>query len=44
MDLYMPANSKAYFDFLVDIGEFDLIEKEPFYEFIFETASVFDPD
>jgi hypothetical protein len=35
MDLYMPANAKLFFDFLIKIGEFEFVDLKPAYKVTF---------
>jgi hypothetical protein len=44
MNLYMPANAERYFDFLMELSEFDLIDMSPVYELLFRWIAVFDPE
>ena len=35
MDIYMPANAKAFFDFLIKISEFEFFDARPIYKVAF---------
>ena len=44
MDLLMPANSEAFFDYLMQLSEFDFVDLTPVYELLFGWIYAVDQD
>lgn len=42
MNLYMPSNAEVFFDYILELADFDLIDKQPAYHAFYEAAYALD--
>lgn len=43
MDLYMPANTEAYFDFMLTVADFEIVDPVPVYDRVYNWVVILDP-